>query len=103
MLISLQYFVISIVSTRPFLFSGHVPFYLHNTYDRNQLTRLPWYYQNPSCLGGHHAYVTSENDTNTIEIQEVLHKLTTQEARGLQYHQVIIVNQQDYSLQFVIY
>ena len=62
----------------------------------NQLTRLTWYHQNPRCLDRHHTYVTSENDESTIEMQEVRHKLTTQKIRVLQYHQMIISNQQDY-------
>ena len=46
--------------------------------------RLPWYYQNPRCLDGHHTYVTLENDKNPIEMKEVWYTLTTQEERGLQ-------------------
>ena len=34
-------------------------------------------------LSGNHTYVTSENDTNTIEMQDVWNTLTTQEARFL--------------------
>ena len=45
--------------------------------------RLTWYHQNPLCLDGHYTYVTSKNDTNTIEMQEVWNILTAQEARGL--------------------
>ena len=65
--------------------------------------RLPWCHQNPHFLDGHHTYVTSENDTNTIEIKQVCYTLTNQEARGSQYHQIIIGSQQDYSLQSVIF
>ena len=45
--------------------------------------RLPCYHQNPRFLDEHHTHVTSENDTDTIEIQEVSHALTTQEEIGL--------------------
>ena len=70
-------------SKRSFLLLKHINFYFQNTYDRNQLTRLTWYHQNPHFLDGQHTYVTSSNDTSTIEIQDVQHALTTQEAIGL--------------------
>ena len=49
---------------------------------------LQWFFQfhfrtQTFLLSEHHTYVTSENDTNTIEMQEVRYTLTTQEARGL--------------------
>ena len=64
--------------------------------------RLTWYPQNPRYLDGHHTYVTSENDTNIIERKEVWHKLTTQEVRGVQYHQISIGIQKYYYLQYII-
>ena len=63
---------------------------------------FPWYHQNRHCLDEDHTYVTSENVTDTIEIQEVRHTLTTQETRGFQYNQISIGSQKYYALQSVI-
>ena len=65
--------------------------------------RLPWCHQNPLLLDGHHTYVTSEIYTNTTEMQCVRHTVTTQYSRGLQYHQISIGIQKDYSIQSVIF
>ena len=64
--------------------------------------RLTWFHQNTRFLDGIHTYVNSKKDTNNIEMQEFWHTLTIQEERGLQYHKISIVSQQDYYLQSII-
>ena len=74
----------SIFITHKILLPGHIHVYFWDTCVKGQSMRLPWYHQNSRCLDGNHTYVTSENDTNTIEMKDVWHTLITQEARGFQ-------------------
>ena len=63
---------------------GNIHVYRQDIYVKRKSIRLSWYHQNTHYLDGHHSYVTLENDTNTIDIQEVRHTLTTQGAGSLQ-------------------